>query len=80
MDQFKAQANAVAAAGTPVETLVVDGEGHGFYKPEHRETLYTRLAAFLDKYIGPQAQSPVHLRPRRNRRGRRHGARLRTCA
>jgi dipeptidyl aminopeptidase/acylaminoacyl peptidase len=56
MEQFNAQANAFAAAGTPVETLVVDGEGHGFYKPEHRETLYTRLAAFLDKYIGPQAQ------------------------
>lgn len=56
MDQFKAQANAFAAAGTPVETLVIDGEGHGFYKPEHREQLYTRLAAFLDKYIGPDAR------------------------
>jgi dipeptidyl aminopeptidase/acylaminoacyl peptidase len=56
MDQFKAQANAFAAAGTPVETLVVDGEGHGFYKSEHREELYTKLAAFLDKYIGPNAK------------------------
>jgi dipeptidyl aminopeptidase/acylaminoacyl peptidase len=56
MDQFNAQAKAFAAAGTPVETLVVDGEGHGFYKPEHREELYTRLAAFLDKYIGPNAK------------------------
>ena len=55
MEQFNAQANAFAGAGTPVETLVVDGEGHGFYKPEHRETLYTRLAAFLDKYIGAEA-------------------------
>jgi dipeptidyl aminopeptidase/acylaminoacyl peptidase len=53
MEQFNAQARAFEAAGTAVETLVVDGEGHGFYKPENRTRLYQKLEAFLGKYIGP---------------------------
>ncbi len=55
MDQFNALRNGFAAAGTPVETLVIDGEGHGFYKPENRAELYRRLEAFLGKHIGPGA-------------------------
>lgn len=53
MAQFNALKNAFAAAGTPVETMVVQGEGHGFYKPENVAELYKRMEAFLGKYIGP---------------------------
>ncbi len=55
MAQFNALTNAFDAAGTPVETLVIDGEGHGFYKTEHKVRLYKMLASFLDKYIGPRS-------------------------
>lgn len=53
MDQFNALKQAFGSTGTPVETMVVAGEGHGFYKPENRAELYRRIEAFLDKHIGP---------------------------
>ena len=56
MAQFNALKDAFKAAGTPVETMVVQGEGHGFYKPENRAELYRRMDAFLAKYIGPGAK------------------------
>jgi dipeptidyl aminopeptidase/acylaminoacyl peptidase len=56
MEQFNALAGAFKAAGTPVETMVAQGEGHGFYKPENRAELYRRMEAFLAKYIGPGAK------------------------
>lgn len=30
-------------------------EQHGFYDPEHRNDLYTRMLGFIDRYIGPNA-------------------------
>lgn len=56
MDQFNALKNAFAARNVPVETMVGQGEGHGFYKPENRAELYRRMEAFLGKYIGPGAK------------------------
>lgn len=56
MAQFNALKNAFEAAGTPVETMVVQGEGHGFYKPENTAELYKRMEAFLSKHIGPGAK------------------------
>ena len=53
MAQFNAIKNAFAASGVPVETMVVQGEGHGFYKPENTAELYKRMEAFLAKHIGP---------------------------
>ena len=53
MAQFNALKNAFAAAGTPIETMVAQGEGHGFYKPENVAELYRRMEAFLSKHIGP---------------------------
>jgi len=53
MAQFNALKNAFTAAGVPVETMVVQGEGHGFYKPENTAELYKRMEAFLAKHIGP---------------------------
>lgn len=56
MDQFNALKDAFKAAGVPIETMVAQGEGHGFYKPENRAELYKRMEAFLAKYIGPGAK------------------------
>jgi dipeptidyl aminopeptidase/acylaminoacyl peptidase len=55
-NQYKAMVAALEEAGKPAQTYVVKGEGHGFAKPEHQAELYRRIAAFLDKYIGPQAR------------------------
>ena len=55
MDQFNVQASAFRAAGVAVETMVVDGEGHGFYAPEHIEQMYNKVADFLDRQIGAKA-------------------------
>ncbi len=52
MAQFDALVDAFRKQGTPVETMVASGEGHGFYKPENRAELYKRIEAFLDKNIG----------------------------
>ena len=54
-NQFKSMEAALKAQGKRVETFVVDGEGHGFVKPENRAELYKRMEAFLGKYIGPGA-------------------------
>lgn len=55
MDQFDALESAFKKAGIPVETMVVSGEGHGFAKPENVTELNKRIAAFLDRHIGPGA-------------------------
>lgn len=55
-DQFQAMQDALRAAGRAPETLVVPGEGHGFYKPENRLKLYEQLDAFLAAHIGPGAE------------------------
>lgn len=55
MDQFKSLRNAMAASGVKVETMVADGEGHGFYGEDNRTQLFERMDAFLKKYIGDGA-------------------------
>jgi dipeptidyl aminopeptidase/acylaminoacyl peptidase len=44
--------------GTPVETLYVPTEGHGFYTVEHRREFYTKLLAFLSRNIGGDTVTP----------------------
>lgn len=39
----------------PCELVYYRNEGHGFYKLDHRVTLYTKMLAFFDKYIGQPA-------------------------
>ncbi|WP_449652855.1 prolyl oligopeptidase family serine peptidase [Thermomonas sp.] len=56
MEQFNSLKNAFKSAGTPVETMIGEGEGHGFYKPENTAELYRKMEAFLGKYIGPGAK------------------------
>lgn len=50
----EAMRSALIDAGNPPEWVVYPGEGHGFNKPEHRLDYYKRMAAFLDRWIGPQ--------------------------
>ncbi len=56
MEQFNTLKHAFKAAGVPVETMVAQGEGHGFYKPENRAELDQRMEAFLTRHIGPGAK------------------------
>ncbi len=44
---------AIKKHGTPLKTLYERNEGHGFYKPAHREKAWNEILAFLGKYIGP---------------------------
>jgi len=53
MDQFNALKKALDKNGVPAQTLVVKGEGHGFYDPGNRAQLYRTLEAFLDAHIAP---------------------------
>ena len=55
MDQFEALVDAFEANGRPAETLVISGEGHGFYKPENRARLLRMMEEFLDQHIGAGA-------------------------
>ncbi|WP_457095677.1 prolyl oligopeptidase family serine peptidase [Lysobacter sp. P5_B9] len=52
IEHSKMMEAALRKAGTPVETLYYDTEGHGFYKPEHQKEFYTRLLAFLSRHLG----------------------------
>lgn len=52
MDQFDALVEAFEDHDREIKTLVVPGEGHGFYKPENRERLYREMEAFLGAHIG----------------------------
>jgi dipeptidyl aminopeptidase/acylaminoacyl peptidase len=49
--------NALQAAGKSVDAKIYESEGHGFYDIAHSTDLYTRMLAFLDRYIGPGATS-----------------------
>lgn len=46
---------ALDKAGKHYEKMYEPKEMHGYSKPEHRYELYTRMLAFFDKYIGPDA-------------------------
>lgn len=46
--------DALAARDVPVEWVVYADEGHGFLVEENRLDFYRRVAAFLDKHIGPR--------------------------
>ncbi|WP_417068398.1 alpha/beta hydrolase family protein [Niveibacterium terrae] len=45
-------AAALRAAGKPVELMMVQGEGHGFYKESNRVDEWTKIEAYLKKTIG----------------------------
>jgi len=41
--------DALSSAGVPVETLIKDGEGHGFSDVKNERELYAKLIAFFDR-------------------------------
>lgn len=48
--QFTAMRDAAAKAGKPIQTLVFEGEGHGFDKPENEARWLDTLEAFLTQH------------------------------
>ncbi|WP_417068400.1 alpha/beta hydrolase family protein [Niveibacterium terrae] len=45
-------AAALRAAGKPVELMMVQGEGHGFYKESNRVDEWTKIEAYLKQQLG----------------------------
>jgi dipeptidyl aminopeptidase/acylaminoacyl peptidase len=59
MDQFEAVTEAFEKSGRPAETLVIPGEGHGFYKPENQARFLRMMGDFLDRHIGQSAPDAI---------------------
>lgn len=55
----KEMEDALRKAGVPVESLYFANEGHGFYDEAHQAAFYSRLLAFLDRYIGTGSGAAV---------------------
>lgn len=51
--QYKAMVRAAQKAGVPLETLVFEGEGHGFDAPANEARWYDALSAFLARHNPP---------------------------
>lgn len=51
----EAMAQALKAAGKPVETMYYSTEGHGFVKEENQIAYYTKLLQFFERHIGGRA-------------------------
>jgi len=51
--QSRALISALKKYDVPHETLIVSEEGHGMAHLDKEVELYTRIAAFLDKYVKP---------------------------
>lgn len=62
MEQFAALASAFEDSGRPAETLVIKGEGHGFYDPDNRARFYRKMGDFLDRHIGAGATGAAGVR------------------
>jgi len=61
---LKAESDDIVAAaranGVPVEYIVFEDEGHGFYKKKNQERAYNAILAFADKYL-KEEDGPVPL-------------------
>jgi dipeptidyl aminopeptidase/acylaminoacyl peptidase len=55
VDQYHAMDDALRAAGKKPQTMLVDGEGHGFYNPKNLADLYRRIDSFLQSSLGADA-------------------------
>lgn len=51
IEQYEAMAEALKKANHPFQTMVMDDEGHGFYKDEHRAKYYAEMLAFLEQHL-----------------------------
>ncbi|KZX00003.1 peptidase S9 [Pseudoalteromonas luteoviolacea] len=51
IEHAEAMVNALKKAKKPYEYYLLENEGHGFYKAEHRLAYYQTVLAFLDKHL-----------------------------
>lgn len=51
IEQAESLIDALKKAKHPYEYMLLENEGHGFYKPEHRAEYYKRVLAFLDEHL-----------------------------
>ncbi|OCQ18740.1 peptidase S9 [Pseudoalteromonas luteoviolacea] len=51
IEHAEAMINALKKANKPYEYYLLENEGHGFYKAEHRLAYYQTVLAFLDKHL-----------------------------
>ena len=51
IEQAESLVDALKKAKHPYEYMLLENEGHGFYKPEHRADYYKRVLAFLDEHL-----------------------------
>ena len=52
-DQAKRMIEALEKAGRPPESLVLSGVGHNYGQQRHRIQIFTAMAEFLEKHLGP---------------------------
>lgn len=61
MSQYRLLKDRLTEAGKPPEvTVVEDKEGHGFYDYQNQVDLYTKMEAFLGKYLGGKQMSAAN--------------------
>lgn len=53
VEQSRALVAAVQAAGSAVEYVEYEGEGHGFRRREHQLDEHARVSQFLERHVGP---------------------------
>lgn len=51
IEQAESIISAMKQANHPYEYFLLEDEGHGFYKPEHRAAYYNRALTFLGKHL-----------------------------
>ncbi len=51
IEHFNAMSEALKRIDYPYESFVLDDEGHGFYKDEHRAKYYARVLEFFNKHL-----------------------------
>ena len=51
IEQAESIIDALKKANHPHQYMLLENEGHGFYKPEHRAKYYNNVLAFLDKHL-----------------------------
>jgi len=51
IEHYEAMAKALDKLNYPYESFVLDDEGHGFYKDEHRAKYYAHVLGFFDKHL-----------------------------
>jgi len=61
ISQYRLLKDRLTEAGKPPEvTVVEDKEGHGFYDYQNQVDLYTKMEAFLGKYLGGKRTSAAN--------------------